>query len=340
MMYNGAAGTTASDMAKVLGFPKDSIDAENDQYKELMSELHPPDESERPSFVFSSANSLWANKDVKLKPAFAETSKNVFGAEVCNLDFSQPESVVKINSWVSDQTHGKIPKILDSLRPDQTLVAVNAAYFKARWKKVFKKEKTQDADFSTASGAVKVPMMDSNSDYNYFENEQFQSVELPYEGGQTSLVVFLPKENSDLAHLRQSLSADSWVKWTEQMSMQSGQLDLPRFKMGYEVHCKDFLSAAGMKSAFEPQADFSKITDNDSSAKLSDVVHKTFVKVDEEGTEAAAATASVERMLSMVIDRGTVPFKMIVNRPFLFAVVNWKTRAILFVGQCVNPLEG
>jgi serine protease inhibitor len=340
MMYDGAGGATASDMAKVLGFPKDSEALANDQYVELMSQIHPPDENDQPLFVFSCANSLWANKDVKLKPAFAESSKKVFGAEVANLDFSQPESVDKINSWVGEQTHGKIPKILNQLRPEQSLVAVNAAYFKARWKKVFDKAKTQDADFTTASGAVKVPMMDINGDYNYFENDQFQSIELPYEGGRTSLVVFLPRENSSLAHLRESLSADSWVSWTEKMSLQGGQLDLPRFTMGYEVHCKNFLSDAGMKSAFESQADFSRIVESGSPASLSDVVHKTFVKVDEEGTEAAAATASVERMLAMVVDKGPVPFKMIVNRPFLFAVVNWKTKAILFLGQCVNPNEG
>jgi serine protease inhibitor len=340
MMYDGADGATASEMAKVLGLPKGSEAAANEQYTALMSELHPPDESEQSSFVFSCANSLVANKDVKLKPAFAESSKKVFGAEIINLDFSQPESVEKINSWVSDQTHGKIPKILSQLRPEQSLVAVNAAYFKARWKKVFDKAKTKDADFTTASGAVKVPMMDINGDYNYFENEQFQSVELPYEGGKTSLVVFLPKENSDLAHLRESLSGDSWASWTEKMSLQGGQLDLPRFKMGYEVHCKNVLSDAGMKSAFEKGADFSKIAESGSPVSLSDVVHKTFVKVDEEGTEAAAATATVERMLAMVVDRGPTPFKMIVNRPFLFAVVNWKTKAILFVGQCVNPNEG
>jgi serpin B len=110
--------------------------------------------------------------------------------------------------------------------------------------------------------------------------------------------------------------------------------------MGYEVYCKNVLKEAGMKRAFEPQADFSGIIEGKASAGLSDVVHKTFVKVDEEGTEAAAATASVEKMLTMMVDKGPVPFKMIVNRPFLFAVVNWKTRAILFIGQCVNPTEG
>jgi serpin B len=340
MMYDGAGGATASDMAKVLGIPKDGEAAANEQYVALMSEIHPPDESESPSFVFSCVNSLWANKDVKLKSAFAESTKKVFGAEVANLDFSQPESVDKINSWVGENTRGKIPKIINQLSPEQSLIAVNAAYFKARWKKVFDKAKTQDADFTTASGVVKVPMMDITGDYNYFENDHFQSIELPYEGGRTSLVVFLPRESSNLAQLRESLSADSWVSWIEKMSLQGGQLDLPRFKMGYEVHCRNVLSDAGMKSAFDAQADFSKITENGSPVSLSDVVHKTFVKVDEEGTEAAAASADVERMLGMVIDKGPVPFKMIVNRPFLFAVVNWKTKAILFVGQCVNPNEG
>jgi serpin B len=339
MLFDGAGGETASEMAKVLGFPKDSAEEENQQYVDLMAILHPPDE-ENPYFFFSSANSLWANKNIQLKSAFAESSKKVFQAQVESLDFSQPESLSKINKWVSDQTRGKIPTILNQLNPDQTLVAVNAAYFKARWKKVFEKAKTKEADFNTAGGAVKVPLMDITGDYNYYENDSFQSIEVPYEGEKTSLVVLLPRETTDLAHLRESLSADKWKEWTDKMSLQSGQLYLPRFKMGYEVYCKNVLKEAGMKRAFEPQADFSGIIEGKASAGLSDVVHKTFVKVDEEGTEAAAATASVEKMLTMMVDKGPVPFKMIVNRPFLFAVVNWKTRAILFIGQCVNPTEG
>jgi serine protease inhibitor len=340
LVFNGAAGKTATEMGRVLGLSKDEQDKQNQEFVQLNEELQPIKGSDSPAFVFSTANAIWANNDVKLQPTFASTSKSIFGAEVRNLDFGKSESVSAINSWVSDETHGKIAKILDKLTADETLVAVNAAYFKARWKTVFNKQWTKDADFKAPAGAKKVSMMDARGSFHYLENDQMQAIELPYEGGKTSLVVFLPKDKTNLDDLRHSLSLTNWDAWVNKMEVSPGELFLPKFTTQYQVFCRDFLTGAGMKDAFSKSADFSQMVLAPATTRLSQVVHKTFVKVDEEGTEAAAATAVVERALSLLVEHEAEPFKMVVDRPFFFAVMNWKTHAILFVGQITDPSEG
>jgi serine protease inhibitor len=340
LVFDGASGATAEEMGKVLNLSVAQKAAANTEYVGLLEEIEPASQDE--AFQFSAANSVWANKVLKLKAGFVDTAKTVFRADVKSLDFSGADSLGQINSWVSDKTHGKIPKIIDSLSPEQAMVAVNAAYFKAPWQTVFKKDATRHADFKADGGTKKVSMMDVSGIFHYLENDQFQAVELPYAGGRESCIVMLPREGSSLAKLRQSLSSANWDAWVDKMDNKAGELFLPKFKMEYQLPLRDYLVQAGMKQAFEKSADFSQIAESDPNAavcaKLSQVLHKTFVKVNEDGTEAAAATATTERMLSLKVDTDGEPFKMVVNRPFFFAIMNWKTRAILFLGQVADPV--
>ena len=339
LVFDGAAGNTMTEMAKVLGLSTADKTKENEEFVQLGQDIQPPSAEESAAFVFSVANSIWANSNITLKPDFLELSKRIFSAEVRSLDFSKPESASTINAWVRDRTHDKIPTIVDNLRGDQSLVALNAAYFKARWKTDFNKQWTKDADFKASSGTKKVSMMDGRGSFNYLENDQLQAVELPYFGGKTSMVVFLPREKSSLADLRHTLQVSNFDGWLNKMEMRPGEIFLPKFAMQYQVFCGDFLRAAGMKDAFDKAADFSEMIAPPSTARISEVLHKTFVKVDEEGTEAAAATAVVERALSLMVEQQPEPFKMVVDRPFFFAIVDWKTHAILFVGQVADPTE-
>ncbi|HEY9759095.1 MAG TPA: serpin family protein [Oculatellaceae cyanobacterium] len=339
LVFDGAGGATEEEMAKVLHLSVAGKEVANTEYVRLLEEIEPATSDE--PFVFSAANSVWANKDLKLRSGFVDTAKSVFRAEVRSLDFANSESVGTINSWVSDNTHGKIPKIVDSLTPEQAMVAVNAAYFKAPWKTVFNRELTKEADFKTDSGTKKVSMMDVRGAFHYLENDELQAIELTYGGGRESCIVILPKEKSTLGELRQSLTSTSWDALVDKMGNRSGELFLPKFTLEYQVPLRDYLIQAGMKQAFEKNADFSRIAEAEKGspacAKLSQVLHKTFLKVNEEGTEAAAATATTERMLSLDVQKEAEPFKMVVNRPFFFAIVNWKTRAILFLGQVADP---
>ncbi|MEO0686091.1 MAG: serpin family protein, partial [Cyanobacteria bacterium J06649_11] len=231
---------------------------------------------------------------------------------------------------------GKISKIVDKIEPDQVLFLLNAIYFKGSWTKEFDQEKTAKFPFYLSSGKEKEhPMMSQSGNYKYYENDKFQAVSLPYgENGRVSFYVFLPKQNSDINYFYQSLNAANWDKWMSQFVKREGSIRLPRFKMDYQATLNDALSALGMEEAFTDSANFSEMGNN---LKISEVKHKTFLEVNEEGTEAAATT-SVGVQLTSAKPPSQQPFEMIVNRPFFCAIRDNQTRSILFMGSIVEPM--
>lgn len=212
---------------------------------------------------------------------------------------------------------------------------INAIYFKGKWMNEFDKSQTADQPFTLADGRQKQhPMMSQRGDYRYTENQQFQAVSLPYGKGRTSLYVFLPKPNSNLADFQKTLTAENWQTWMKTFSKREGSIQLPRFKMEYEIQLKKSLSALGMGIAFDPlKADFSNLSET--STRIDEVKHKTFVEVNEEGTEAAAVTSIGIRATSAQME--VAPFSMTVDRPFFCAIRDNKTGEILFMGEIVNP---
>ncbi|BAY86499.1 serpin family proteinase inhibitor I4 [Calothrix parasitica NIES-267] len=332
MTYNGADGSTKEVMAKALELQGLNLQQVNSNYAELKKSLENPD----PKVNLNIANSLWADQNVNLKSDFIQNNQEFYQAKVANLDFADSDTPNKINSWVKENTQGKIEKIVDKIDPNQVLFLLNAIYFKGSWKQEFDQEKTAQLPFYLLSGEEKQhPMMSQSGDYKYYESEKFQAVSLPYgENGRVSFYVFLPKQDSDLNSFYDSLNAANWEKWMSQFALRNGSLRLPRFKMDYEATLNDALSALGMEEAFTNNANFSEMGNN---LKISQVKHKTFVEVNEEGTEAAATT-SVGIALTSAQIPSQKPFRMIVDRPFFCAIRDNQTGTVLFMGSIVEPL--
>jgi len=332
MTYNGAGGETKNEMAHALEIGSISVDDLNRAYSAMRLALASPD----PKVRLDIANSLWARQGVSFKPDFIQRTKQFYGAQVTLLDFADPASPMKMNSWVKEKTNGKIDRIIDQIDPMAVLYLMNAIYFKGAWTREFKKPDTKEEPFNAADQQLRVQMMHQSGDYGYFETPAFQAVRLPYGGGRVSAYVFLPAANSNLASFQKSLTADTWESWMSNFANTPGDIGLPRFKIEYETTLNDALQALGMPSAFDPQrANFKGMADSADNISINRVRHKTFCEVNEEGTEAAAVT-SVEMVATSV----AVPrrhFKMLVDRPFFFAIRDNQTGTVLFLGSISNP---
>lgn len=331
MAYNGSAGETQQAMTKALelqGLTLEEINKSNNLLKQTLTNADP-------QVKLAIANSLWANQQITLNPDFLQKNQQYYNAEISKLNFSDPASVGKINNWVKNQTNGKITEIVDQLQPDQILWLINAIYFKGNWSEPFAKEATKERPFTLLDGSKKqLPLMSQSGRYQYLENDQFQAISLPYGTGQMSFYVFLPKTGKTLDSFYNSLNAQTWEQWMKQFRSQQGSVSLPRFKLEYDITLNESLKALGMTPAFNrQQADFSGISNI--KASIDEVKHKTFVEVNEEGTEAAAVTGIGIRATSA--PPAGKPFEIIVDRPFFSAIRDNKTGTILFMGSIVDP---
>jgi serpin B len=333
MTYNGADGETRQAMARGLELNQMSLEEANRANLQLKSALEKAD----PKVQLQIANSLWARKDVSFRPDFIERNKEFYGAEVTELDFNDPNSPASINGWVSRKTGGKIERIIDQIDRDSVLFLINAIYFKGKWSVEFKKEETKEDNFTLADGRQKKhPMMTQSGKYDYFDGKKFQAVSLPYGDRRLSMYIFLPAKGSTLAELQKSLTVENWEKWMEEFNQTSGDIVVPRFRVEYEVELNDALAALGMGVAFDPdRADFSKMVQNDERVAIKKVKHKTFAEVNEEGTEAAAATSVEITVTSVQAPRER--FRMVIDRPFFCAIRDNQTGAILFMGAINDP---
>ncbi|MGG6263849.1 serpin family protein [Leptolyngbya sp. AN03gr2] len=327
MAYNGASGETKTAMARALEFQGMTLEEVNQAHRNLKAALEKAD----PKVQLSIANSLWARQGVSFNPSFLDRNAKFYDAKVKSLDFDQPAAVEEINGWVKESTNGKISKIVDRINSNDVMFLMNAIYFKGKWTNEFNKSNTENRPFALVNGSKKqVPLMKQKGKYRYLETSQFQAISLPYGDERLSMYVFLPKTN--LAAFQKSLTAQNWQTWMKQFSTREGQIQLPRFKMEYDVELKEALSALGMRIAFEDTADFSGLS---KGTKIDHVKHKTFVEVNEEGTEAAAVTSIGIVPTSVQIPQE--PFRMIVDRPFFSAIRDNQTGEILFMGSIVNP---
>ena len=332
MTYTGASGDTQQAMANALELQGLDLPNINQAYANLKTLLETAD----PEVQLNIANSLWARQGVPFKPDFLENNQKFYDAEISDLDFSDPASVEKINNWVQQKTNGKIDRIIDQLQDSDILFLINAIYFKGKWTDEFDKSRTEDRPFYLANGSEKNhPLMFQTNEYRYYETDQFQAVSLPYSQRRLSLYVFLPRENSSLDKFYQQLNAENWQQWMNQFEKRDGSIGLPRFKMEYEIGLNPVLSALGMGVAFDPnRADFTAMSEVNPS--INAVKHKTFVEVNEEGTEAAAVTGMMARSMSAPI-ASEPPFEMIVDRPFFCAIRDDRTGTLLFLGSISNP---
>ncbi|MEG4082943.1 serpin family protein [Microcoleus sp. POL10_C6] len=325
MAYNGVSGKTKQEMTKVLELTGMTPQEVNEGNQALQNSLQKVD----PNVQVSIANSLWAKQGFSLKPEFLQINQHYYNAHLTELDFMNPQAPSIINNWVSQKTQGKIDKIVDRISSDQVLFLINAIYFKGNWKTPFDKSQTANKTFSLPDGSSKQhPMMSQKGFYWYYETHQFQAVSLPYgKEGALAMYIFLPNSNSNLATFLQQLTPANWDKWRQQFSEKKGIIEIPRFKIDYKVELSNTLIPLGMAGIFDiSKADFSPMTDD--KIAVDSVQHKTFVEVNEEGTEAAAVTS---------IGTRSSPFQMKVNRPFFCAIRDNTTGTILFMGTIVDP---
>ena len=333
MAYNGAAGQTQQGMARALELQGLSLDDLNRANAALKTALENPD----PKVQLKIANSLWGKKGVDFKPEFIERNKTFYAAEVAALDFASPSAPATINSWVSNNTAGKIDKIVDQIDGSSILFLINAIYFKGQWTEAFAKARTAEQPFRSGAGKQKPhPMMSQSGKYNYYESDKFQAVSLPYGGKRVSMYIFLPAEGSRLAEFHNQLTAENWQAWMSSFRQTDGDIMVPRFKVEYEVDLNDALKALGMTEAFDAdRADFSGMLQTYQRAFISKVKHKTFAEVNEEGTEAAAVTSVEMRATSLQTPRKR--FQMVIDRPFFCAIRDNQTGTVLFMGSITDP---
>ena len=335
MTYNGADGTTREAMARTLELEGMSLEEVNQAFANLKSALAPAD----PKIQLKIANSLWARNGFVLNPAFVERNEKSYDAEIASLDFADPAAVKTINSWVSKNTEGKIDKIIGQIEDGAVLFLINAIYFKGQWQIEFKKQNTKPDVFRLGGGGQKeVPMMSQSGGFFYYKGKDFQSVALPYGTGRVSMYVVLPDELKSLDQFEKDLTAENWDIWMRSFQLNPGDLMLPRFKIEWEAQLNQALKALGMAEAFDPaRADFSQMAKVSSGNRLfiSEVKHKSWCEVNEEGTEAAAAT-SVGMSLTSV-RKTPEKFVMKVDRPFFFAIRDNQTGVVLFMGSVRNP---
>jgi serpin B len=345
MTYAGAGGETAKEMADVLHIGSRGAAAHTAQGA-LISTLNLQD-PKRP-YQLAVANRLWGQKDYSFLPGFQQLLDKHYGAKLELVDFSRSEAARKtINEWAEQKTQGKIKDLIPPavINGDTKLVLVNAIYFKGNWAKQFKSQQTFPQPFFFAAGKeVSVPMMHNTSEYlfghlKYDGEKQLKVLALPYQSNELSMVVLLPDEQAGLADLESHLSADAVKQWMGKLQHQQVQLSLPKFKTTAGFRLEKALASMGMPRAFSPPspaaagADFSGI-DGRQDLYISAVIHKAFVDVNEEGTEAAAATAIVPPLPGPV---GMGPVQFLADHPFVFLIRDNRTENILFIGRVTNP---
>ena len=328
MTYAGARGETAAQMRKVLCFRLPDARL-HPAFGALARNLKPG------KCALHTANRLWSQKGFRILDAFLEQTRTHYGAGLEQVDFAAApvEALRTINTWVEEKTEEKIKDLLkrNHVDADTVLVLTNAIYFKGQWASRFEKKATRSNPFTLLDGnKVQADMMHQRADFRHARHANLDVVELPYEGGELNMVILLPRKADGLPEVEKALTGARLEAWLSGLSKKKVSVALPRFKMTCDFELGDKLREMGMADAFSMRADFSGITDAE-KIFISRVIHKAFVDVNEEGTEAAAATA-------VVMKRGgprSIRFRA--DHPFLFLIRHKKTGSLLFLGRVMNP---
>ncbi len=329
MLLNGSRGDTRAELESSLQFAGLSETEINDAYRTLIDLLTHMDEKVRVDI----ANSIWYDKAFAANPAFLETNRKHFYADVESLDFGSSGAVTTINSWVDNATNGRIPTIIESIPPEAVMYLINALYFKGDWRMAFDAKDTGNRSFTLESGVeLQVPMMRHKEPrLPIYNGSNFTGVDLAYGDSLYSMTLLIPHNGTSVNELASSLDASTWDDLVNNLRAQElGAFLMPKFTLEYKITLNDALKALGIEKAFdESEADLTGINDVQ-QLFVSRVLHKTFVSVDELGTEAAAATA-------VEVGVTSVPPTIAADRPFLFAIRDQHSGTILFVGRMMDP---
>ena len=331
MVYNGTGGDTRAQMEKMLhksGLTPDDI---NQSYKDLVGGLASHD----PRVELSISNAIFYRNTFTVKNDFITTNQNYYQAEVAGLDFSKTsETLNTVNGWVKTKTKGKIDKIISQVNPEDIMYLLNAIYFNGEWQYRFDPKETTDMPFTREDQTVvQAPTMTLENQFKYYSNQTFQLLEMPYGSGKYSMLIFLPNTGKNTNNIISELNPENVNNWISKLTEQKKKVFLPKFEFKFEDSIIDELAALGMTDAFDPSK--ANLTGISEEAKLviSAVMHKSYIKVDERGTEAAAVTGITVGVTSVGPDNNT--FR--VDHPFVFAIREKDTQAILFIGKVLNP---
>lgn len=329
MTYNGAEGDTKTAFEETLRLQGLSREEINAIHGDLMRYLVGADSQVKMEI----ANSIWVHHWYNLRKEFADTNRYYYQAEINSIDFFSGKAEKAINDWVSQKTHEKIPQIIDAIPGDAVMYLINAIYFYGNWTWQFDKTKTSDLSFFPETGnPVSVKTMQMEADLEFYQGNSFNAIDLPYGKGNFAMTILLPHENKTTSEVSESLTPDGWNVMLKGFSKVNGmKVFLPKFTFEYDTLLNAPLISMGLGKAFSG-ADFSGMLEDRMSLEISRVIHKTFIGVDEEGTEAAAVTAVEMRYTSIP---ATPEFR--VDRPFIFTIREKATGSILFMGKVALP---
>jgi serpin B len=334
MTSAGARGETLREMEKVLHLgPGPSAHA---GFGDLLRQLQPKEDS----YELSIANALWIQKGYPVREEFRHTTGTEYGAGLESLDFANEPGPARatINRWVEERTRSRIRDLMppESVTARTRLVLTNAIYFKGKWQRPFPKAATQDEPFQAQGGSSpRVPLMRAEGSFAYLDAGDAQVVALPYGNGDLSMVLLLPRAKEGLLALEASLTTARLSEWLQKLATRPGTVMLPRYRVTAQFELKDTLAALGMRRAFGDAADFSGIASGE-RLLISAVVHKAYVDVNEEGSEAAAATGVAMMPTSMPL-APPERFTFRADHPFLFLIRDVRSGSLLFLGRVVNP---
>lgn len=330
MALGGARGQTYDEMHTTLALPAMEPADIGAGYKSLIGLLTSLD----PRVTMEIANSIWYRRGFTPKQTFLDQTRDAFDATISPLDFSNAAaSLAAINGWVSDRTHRRITSILDEIHGDDLMFLINAIYFKGGWREKFDPARTSSAPFHGVGGDRTIPFMSRAGTIAYAESPTYQAIELPYGDSAFAMTIVLPAATSSVAEVAASLTSDSWAALTSNLHTAQVELWLPKLKLEWERTLNSDLEALGMQRAFTDAADFTGIS-SDVGLMISSVRQKAYVDVNEEGTEAAAATS-----VGMVLTSAPVRTTVRVDRPFIFAIRERLSGTVLFLAT-VNRLPG
>jgi serine protease inhibitor len=336
MTCAGAKGETEKQMTQALCFASGNKEQFNKSFGEIIKQLNAS--GEKGGYELTVANALWGQKDYKFLPEYLTLVRENYGGDLQQVDFAtQAEAARKtINAWVESKTKDKIKELIKPGMLDSAtrLVLTNAIYFKGKWASPFKAERTQDSPFTLLDGRkVNVPTMSQTDRFGYTETNDIQVLDMPYGNNDLSMVILLPKKVDGVKNLEKELAPDNLAGWLARMPRREVQVFFPRFKMASEFGLAKVLGEMGMPDAFSGKADFSGMTGS-RDLFISAVVHKAYVDVNEEGTEAAAATGVTMKLTSI----GIPPPVFRADHPFVFLIRDNQTGSILFLGRLESPV--
>ncbi len=349
MAHAGARGQTEAQMARVLHFPviakpgtelSSKLIPDRHQFASVFAEIIEDLNSrgKKGGYELRVANALWGQEGHEFLEEFLGLIKTNYGGRLNEVDFVRAAETARktINTWVEKETNDKIKNliqkgVLDSMT---RLVLTNAIYFKGNWARQFKEDRTKEAPFTLADGRkVDVAMMNQTGQFNYMETESFQGLELPYVDDELSMIILLPNKFDGLDKFEKTLTAENLSKWMDELNNREVRVSIPKFKMTSQFALASVLESMGMTDAFSANADFSGMNGR-RDLFISAVIHKAYVDVNEEGTEAAAATAVTMKLTS--VGPARIPV-FCADHPFLFLIRDNHSGSILFIGRVMNP---